>query len=234
MTQVQVGGQSVNVTFKAIKNVNLKIAPPDGQVQISAPHGTRLATIEQFVREKQSWIEKHQARLQAQAPTREAQFLDGETYQLWGADYYLRVRPSRNRKCVEISGDEVVLHCRAQATREQRYDLLEAWLRQQLRAEAEPLIAHWAEVMQVKPNGLYVQRMKTRWGSCNIRRATIRLNSDLAHKPVALLEYVVVHELVHLFERYHNARFYRLMDKFLPDWQQKRQSLNYPQQDAVS
>jgi predicted metal-dependent hydrolase len=210
-------------------NINLKIVPPDGQVHVSAPLGTRVQTIEAFIGEKRAWIEKHQNRLRAQKPQPRLSFEEAETHQLWGQNYCLRLRETNRRPHVALQGDDIVMYVRATTTQEQRRELLEAWYRTQIKEKATPMMADWAARMNVSPRGLYVQKMKTRWGSCNIRRATIRLNSELARKPLALLEYVVVHELVHLFERYHNARFYRLMDEFLPDWTLKRQALNYPE-----
>jgi predicted metal-dependent hydrolase len=229
MHEIRMGRQNVQLRFKRIKNINLKIAPPDGQVQISAPLGTPLRTIEAFVVEKQAWIEKHQARVKAQTPAPCLSFEEGETHQLWGQRYDLRLRDTPRRPHVELAGNDIVMHVRATSSQDQRRDLLEAWYRTQTKEKALPMMADWAARMRVSPKGLAVQKMKTRWGSCNIRRATIRLNSELARKPAALLEYVVVHELVHLFERYHNARFYRLMDEFLPDWKRKREALNYPE-----
>ncbi len=226
MQQKILHGVEVDITFKRIKNLNMRLSPADGRVQISAPLGMRLQTIENFISDKKTWIEKHQARLQARPLMPPKTYENGELHQLWGEDYRLCLRPTTGRQHISLEGDQLFAHMAAGATATQIERVMEAWLRQKLRQAAEPMMAQWAQHMGVVPKGLYVQRMKSRWGSCNIRRHTIRLNTELVHKPQDMLEYVVVHELVHLFERYHNARFYRLMDKFLPDWKAKRQRLN--------
>ena len=226
MQQKILHGVEVDITFKPIKNLNMRLSPADGRVQISAPLGMRLQTIENFIGDKKSWIEKHQTRLKARPLMRPKTFEDGELHYLWGEAYRFKRVPTTGRQLISQQGDQIHAHIRKTATAAQIETLMEGWYRQNLRQVAQPMMAQWAEHMGVSPNGLYVQRMKSRWGSCNIRRHTIRLNTELVHKPCGMLEYVVVHELVHLFERYHNARFYRLMDKFLPDWKTKRQRLN--------
>jgi predicted metal-dependent hydrolase len=226
VAQIEFNGQTVEVTFKPIKNLNLKVSHPDGQVQVSAPRGMRLQTIEQFLAQKKPWIEKHQARLKL-LPTRpQATYQSGEMHTVWGQDHRLEIAPITGRQHVECGPSCLTLRVRPGASQDHKKQLLEAWYRQTLRDVATPMMAQWAQHMQVSPKGLFVQRMRTRWGSCNTRRHTIRLNTDLVHKPQELLEYVVVHELVHLFERYHNDRFYQLMSQFLPDWKQKRLRLN--------
>ena len=226
MQQKTLHGIEVDITFKPIKNLNMRLSPADGRVQISAPLGMRLQTIENFISDKKSWIEKHQTRLKARPVMPPKTYTDGERHQLWGEDYRLNLVPTTGRQHMSLVRDQIYAHIRDGATAAHIEALMEGWYRQNLRQAAMPMMAQWAEHMGVAPRGLYVQRMKSRWGSCNIRRHTIRLNTELVHKPHDMLEYVVVHELVHLFERYHNARFYRLMDKFLPDWKAKRQRLN--------
>ena len=145
---------------------------------------------------------------------------------LWGVAYPLRItHVGRGQKAV-FDGSVWHLYVRADAPPEKRASLLEVAYKQQLIAKAAPLMACWADVMGVVPQELKTQRMTSRWGSCHVSRGVIKLNSELARKDVALLEYVLVHELVHLFERGHNARFYGLMDKYLPDWKARKQRLN--------
>ncbi|MDA9230860.1 M48 family metallopeptidase [Alphaproteobacteria bacterium] len=226
LAQIEFNGQAVHITFKPIKNLNLKVSHPDGQVHVSAPLGMRVQTIEGFLAQKKHWIEKHQTRLKSLPPKPANTYQSGEMHAVWGHEYRLEIGETSGRQHVECTPGLLTLYARRGATQDHKKQILEAWYRQTLREAAGPMMAQWAQHMEVSPKGLFVQRMTTRWGSCNTRRHTIRLNTDLVHKPQELLEYVVVHELVHLFERYHNARFYQLMSQFLPDWKQKRRRLN--------
>ena len=230
--QITLGDVTVDVVRKKVRNLNLIVHPPHGRVRLSAPMRASMKAIRAFVLSKLDWIEQHQARMREQARraprevVRERGYRDGESHQVWGKRYTLTVCERNEPPSVRLNGDHMVLQTRPGADREKRQALVESWYREQIRAAVPPLLALWEPRLGVGVERFYVRRMKTRWGSCNPRARTIRLNTELAAKPPALLEYIVVHELVHLLEPTHNARFYSLMDRFMPDWKAHRAALN--------
>ncbi len=223
---IALGGISIELTRKDIKNVHLSVHPPTGRVRISAPRRMSLDTIRVFAISKLGWIKHHQTKLLAQERETPREYLDRESHYVWGQRYLLKVEERAGRPEVELQHGTLVLRVRPGADTARRQAVIEAWYREQLRGEIPTLIARWEPVMGVKVEGFYVQRMKTRWGSCTPRARTIRLNSELAKKPPECLEYVVVHELAHLLVPAHDARFVALMDRFLPRWRHARDMLN--------
>lgn len=224
--QIDVGGIPVDVVFKNIKNVHLSVHPPTGRVRISAPAWMKLDTIRVYAISKLDWIKKQQKKLREQERETPREYLDRESHFVWGKRYLLKVIEASQTPYVELKHNQMVLTVRPGADMERRGTVVTAWYREQLRITAMPLIAKWELLMGVKTNRIFIQRMKTKWGSCNPKRHSIRLNSELAKKPQECLEYVIVHELVHLLEPSHNHRFVALMDKFMPQWKQFRDELN--------
>jgi len=161
---------------------------------------------------------------QEREPPRE--YLDRESHYVWGKRYLLKIVERDAAPRVDLNHNRLVLQVRPGAPEEKRQAILEDWYRTQLKHAVPPVIATWARLMRVTPNRFFVQKMKTKWGSCNPRSGGIRLNTDLAKKPRECLEYIVVHELVDLLEPTHNARFIALMDQFLPEWRSRRAALN--------
>ena len=233
-SQIRLGDLTVDVVRKKVKNLNLTVHPPHGRVSISAPKRASMKAIRAFAISKLDWIQKHQARMREQARraprevVREYGYLDGESHHVWGTPYRLAVFERDEPPSVRLNGDHMLLQTRPGADRDRRQTLVEGWYREQIRAAVPPLLALWEPRLGVSVERFYVRRMKTRWGSCNPRARTIRLTTELATKPPALLEYIVVHELVHLLEPTHNARFYSLMDRYMPDWKAQRDALNRP------
>jgi len=225
-TQVRLGDITVDVALKDIKNVHLSVHPPTGRVTISAPTRMSLDTIRVFAIAKLGWIKQQQRKLQEQERETPREYLDRETHWVWARRYLLKVIDDDGPSSVELSHSRMRLHVRPGTTESKRQAIVEEWYREQLKQAAPPLIAKWETRLGVKVQRLFVRRMKTKWGSCNHRARTIRLNTDLAKKPRECLEYLVVHELVHLLEPTHNARFVALMDRFMPKWQSHRQVLN--------
>jgi predicted metal-dependent hydrolase len=224
--QIQIGDISVDVIFKDIKNVHLSVHPPTGRVRISAPRRMKLDIIRVYAISKIDWIKKHQAKIQAQERETPREYLERESHYVWGKRYLLKVDEANRIPSVELRHTQMVLTVRPGSGVEKREAIVSAWHRDEVRKAAAPLIEKWEAAMGVSANQLHIQRMKTRWGSCNPRARSIRLNSELAKKPRECLEYVVVHELAHLLEPSHNARFIALMDKFMPNWKQHRAELN--------
>ncbi len=224
--QIDVGGITVDVVFKKIKNVHLSVHPPAGRVRISAPAWMRLDTIRVYAISKIKWIKKHQKKFQGQERETRREYLDRESHYVWGRRYLLKVREENQTPSVELQHSQMQLTVRPGAVMEKRGAVVMAWYRDQVREAAIPLIEKWEPILGVKVNRADVRRMRTRWGSCTPRRRTIRLNTELAKKSRECLEYVIVHELVHLLEPSHNATFIRLMDKFMPQWRHMRDELN--------
>ena len=154
------------------------------------------------------------------------EYIDRESHYVWGKRYLLQVVEQDDAPSVELKHNQMVLTVRPGTDEAKRQAIVEAWYRQQLRDALPPLIAHWERLMGVKVERFFVRHMKTKWGSFNYRAHTIRLNTELAKKPRECLEYVVVHELVHLLEPTHNARFVALMNQFMPGWQFHKEQLN--------
>jgi hypothetical protein len=175
---------------------------------------------------KLDWIRKHQRRLQSQERETQREYIDRESHFVWGRRYLLRVVERESAQGVELAHSTMILRARPGADQTRKEAIVAEWYRQQLKAAARPLIAKWEPLMSVKVARLYVQHMKTRWGSCSPDAGSIRLNSELARKPRECLEYIVVHEMAHLLEPSHNARFIGLMDHYLPMWRSYRDVLN--------
>jgi len=224
--QIDVGGISVDVVFKNIKNVHLSVHPPAGKVRISAPSYMKVDTIRVFAISKMDWIKKQQGKFQGQERETPREYLDRESHYVWGRRYLLKVKEDDTKPSIELKHNHMILTVRPHARKEMKEAVVSAWYREQLRIAMLPLISKWEPQIGVKANRLFIRKMKTRWGSCNTRRRSIRLNTELAKKPREYLEYVIVHELVHLLEPTHNKVFMTYMNKFMPQWRQLHDELN--------
>ena len=225
-TQVHLGEMAVDVIRKEIKNVHLSVHPPTGKVRIAAPSRMSLDTIRVFAISKLPWIRQQQRKLQEQERESPREYLNRESHYVWGRRYLLKVIESDQPASVEVEHSRITLRVRPGTDHAKRQSILEDWYREQVKQAVPILIKKWERLMGVKAERFFVQRMKTKWGSCNPNARTIRLNTDLAKKPRECLEYIVVHELVHLLEPTHNARFIALMNQFMPKWPSFRQALN--------
>lgn len=223
---LDLGGIPVEVTFKDIKNVHLSVYPPTGRVRISAPALMSLDTVRIFAISKLDWIKQQQRKLREQERETPREYLNRESHYLWGKRYLLHVVAGERAPSLEIQHSRLLLRVPPETTEERKQEIVSQWYRNQLRAAVPSLIALWTPVMGVAVAGFYIQRMKTKWGSCNPGASTIRLNTELAKKPKECLEYVVVHEMAHLLEPTHNALFISLMDGYMPNWRLRRDQLN--------
>ncbi len=223
---IDLGGIVVDVVKKDIKNVHLSVYPPTGRVRISAPERMSLDTIRVFAISKLGWIKQQQQKLLEQERETPREYLDRESHYVWGKRYLLKIIEHNAAPEVELKHSTMLLRIRPGSDDVKMQAVLDAWYREQLKEAVPPLIAKWEPLMGVKVERFFVQRMKTKWGSCNPGAGTIRLNSELAKKPPESLEYIVVHEMVHLLEPTHNARFIGLMDRFMPKWEFYRDILN--------
>jgi predicted metal-dependent hydrolase len=226
VARIDLGEIAVDVVFKDIKNVHLSVYPPNGRVRISAPARMNLDTIRVFAISKLGWIKRQQKKLQEQKRETPREHLDRESHYVWGKRYLLKIYESDEAPSIELKGSRMLLGARSGTDERRRRDLLEGWYREQIKEVAPDLIAKWEPRMGVKVARFFVQRMKTKWGSCNPGSCSIRLNTDLAKKPRECLEYIVVHEMAHLLVRKHDDRFGAVMDGCLPNWRVLRQMLN--------
>ena len=226
MPQINLGDITVDVVLKDIKNVHLSVYPPAGRVHISAPKRMSLETIRVFAISKLSWIKQQQRHLREQERETQRGFLDRESHYVWGRRYLLKVVEQDVGSGVETRHDTLLLLVRPGASDEAREAVVAGWYRRLLKTAAQPLVEIWEPRLSVTVNRFFVQEMKTKWGSCNRNAGTIRLNTELAKKPRECLEYIVVHEMIHLLEPKHNARFTDLLNGFMPQWQHYRSILN--------
>ena len=225
-TQIKLGEIAIDVVRKDIKNIHLSVYPPAGRVRISAPKRMTIDNIRVFAITKLGWIKKQQQKLQEQARETPREYLDRESHYLWGKRYLLKVEKKDSVAYVSLKHNKMVLHIRPDTSDERKQVILAEWYREKLKEVVPALIAKWEPLMGVKVGKVFVQRMRTKWGSCNHRARNIRLNTELAKKPPECLEYVVVHEIAHLLEPSHNSRFIALMDQFMPKWHFYRDELN--------
>ena len=199
-TQLQLGDLTVDVIFKDIKNIHLSVYPPAGRVRIAVPRRMSEPTIRAFAAAKLPWIREQQRKLREQEREMYREYLDRESHYVFGKRYLLRVVEDNVPASVERKHQHLVLTVRPGTTDEARQAILDEWYRNLLKETCAPIIAKWETQLGVKVHRLFVQHMKTKWGSCNHRSGTIRLNTELAKKPRECLEYIVVHEMIHLLE----------------------------------
>ena len=226
VAQIKLGDIVVDVVQKDIKNIHLSVYPPTGKVRISAPLRMEIDTIRVFAITKLGWIKSQQKKLLEQERETPREYLDRESHYLWGKRYLLNVVEKDAAPEVELKHNKMLFQIRPATTDERKQDILEAWYREKLKEVVPALIAKWEPLMGVKVEKFFVQKMKTKWGSCSPGSKSIRLNTDLAKKPPECLEYIVVHEMTHLLEPTHNARFINLMDQFMPKWRFYKDELN--------
>lgn len=224
--RLQLGDIRVEIVRKAIRNIHLSVHPPYGRVRIAVPRHLSHDSIRAFAISKLSWIRAQQRKLLEQERETPRELLDRESHYVWGKRYLLKVVEHDKPPAVSLTPRQLRLQVRPGMSFERRTDLLEDWYRGLVRDAAPAMIARWEQTLAVKVRRHFVQRMKTKWGSCNPVSRTIRLNTDLATKPVECLEYIVVHEMVHLLAPTHNTRFVSIMDSVLPDWHSRRDTLN--------
>ncbi len=226
MHTLRLGELEVDVVLKDIRNIHLSVHPPNGRVRISAPRHMNLETVRLFAVAKIPWIRQQQKTFLEQERETPRELIDRESQWLWGRRYLLKTLTLDAPARVEKRHGTLLLRTRPGTSEEKRHEILEEWYREQVRAAALPLVALWAPRIGVPIPAIRIRRMRTKWGSCTPRLRSVRLNTELAKKPPACLEYIIVHELVHLLEPTHGKRFVALLDRFLPNWQFARHELN--------
>ncbi len=225
--QLRIGNLLIDVVKKDIKNLHLSVHPPNGRVRIASPLRVDNETIRLFAISKLGWIRKKQAKFQAQSRQSPREYVSGESHYYKGDRYLLNVIYHQAAPKVVIRNKTYIdIYVRYGSIQEQREQVLTNWYRQQLKAEIPNLIDKWQQIIGVSINDWGVKKMRTKWGTCNIQAKRIWLNLELIKKPTHCLEYVIVHELVHLLERHHGDRFKAYMSKFMPNWSFYKEELN--------
>ncbi|UTA55191.1 M48 family metallopeptidase [Lysobacter soli] len=226
MSAFHLGDIEILVTRKDVKHVHLSVHPPEGRVTLVAPSRSRLDVLRAYVITRMSWIRKQQAAFRAQARETPRRFITRETHYLWGRRYLLEIRFAESKPSVRLDHKRITLTVRPGSGESRRAEVLHEWHKAQLHQVVPELIRAWEPRLRVKVRAYYLQRMRTRWGSCNHARGNIRLNTELVKKPRHLLEYVVVHEMAHLLAPTHDEKFVVLLDQHFPLWREARAELN--------
>lgn len=224
-SRFNLGNIAVDVQFKDIKNVHLSVCPPKGHVRISAPKKMKIERVRIYAVSKLDWIKKQQTKFLKQEREAQKEYIDRESHYVWGRRYLLKIENSVSPEII-LKHSQLVMRVHESAATQRRRDLLEEWYRKILNVEAQILVQKWEQRLGVKVKRVFIQKMKTKWGSCNPKSKNIRLNTELAKKPKEFLEYVVLHELTHLIAPKHNEKFIALMDQHMPKWGVLKNELN--------
>jgi predicted metal-dependent hydrolase len=225
-TTIKLGEVSVLVTRKDVKNAHLSVHPPDGRVTLVVPAKTSLNVARAYAISKLSWITKQQRKFQSQERETPRQFLERESHYLWGRRHLLTVAYKESKPSILVDHKRITLTVRPGSDGRKRAEIMHEWHKSLLHAIVPSMIEKWERRIGVRVSGYFLQRMKTKWGSCNHRAGHIRLNTQLVTKPKDLLEYVIVHEMAHLIEPTHNDHFLELLGKHYPNWREARAELN--------
>lgn len=223
---IRLGEIAIAFTQRDVKNAHLSVHPPNGRVTLVAPRGTRSEVARAYAISKLAWIRQQRAEMQGQARESTRRFIERESHYLWGRRYLLTVRENEAKPTVRLSHRTMTLTVRPGSSAAKRGQVIHEWHKSLLHEVVPDLIARWEPKLGVNVVGYYLRRMKTKWGSCNHRVGTIRLNTELVKKPKELLEYVVIHEMLHLLEPTHSERFLGLMSEHYPAWREGRAELN--------
>lgn len=223
---IELGDISITVTRKKIRNVHLSVHPPNGRVTMSAPEHTRPEVARAYAISKIGWIREQQEKLRNQARETPRKYVERESHYLWGRRYLMTVIEQDVKPFVTIDHKRIMLSVRPGSDHARRASVIHEWHKSLLHEFIPPLIARWEPRLDVHVKAYFLQRMKTKWGSCNHAAGHIRLNTELVKKPKDLVEYVVVHEMIHLIEPTHSDRFISLLTDHYPSWRECRAELN--------
>lgn len=217
---------SIKVIRKNIKNTHLSVYPPNGRIVLVTPKNIRFEVARAYVVSKINWIRLQRVKLREQAREFPKKFIDRESHYLWGQRYLMKIIRKQSKPSVVINGKYIILTIPTGFSLSKRETVIHNWHKSLLRIFASTLIEVWEKKFNVKVSNLFLQKMKTRWGSCNKVAGNIRLNTELVKKPKYLVEYVVIHELAHLIEAKHNSRFIKILNEHYPNWRDARSELN--------
>lgn len=226
MPQIALGNLKIHVTYKDIKNVHLSVYPPSGRVRISAPLRLDLDTIRIYAISKLDWIRKQQTKLSQQAREPVRDYVSRESHYYLGKRYLLKISEIDSAPKILLKHCLIEMQIRPGTSTEKRETVLNEWYRQRMKEIIPQIIHRWEKTLNVHVKAFGIKKMKTKWGSCNQKTGRIWLNLELAKKPMSCIEYVSVHEMVHLLERKHGERFTAHLGKFLPMWRSYKEELN--------
>lgn len=226
MPVIELGNIKIDLELKDIKNIHLSVYPPDGNVKISAPERMDMDTIRVYAINKLKWIKKQQETFRNQDRESPREYLTKESHYFQGKRYLLKIIEHNKPPNVLLKHSSIELYLKPNTSTEKRKEVIDEWYRTQLKLIVPTLIKKWEDKIGVQSNDYGIKKMRTKWGTCNIQAKRIWLNLELAKKPVDCLEYIIVHELVHLLERSHNDRFVGYMNEFMPKWRFHRDELN--------
>lgn len=224
--RIVISGIPIDIQKKNIKNMHLQIKPPDGHVVISTPLSMDDKAIEVYARTNLGWIKKQIEKFQQQPRSAKRQYVSGETMYIWGKQYYLSFVPDSRKNSFKIQGNSIVLSMRKNSTVKQREKYIREQYRRLLKGEIEKILPKWEQITGLHCESWQIKYMITRWGTCNTEKKKLWFNLQLAQKPVECLEYVILHELIHLKERTHNSIFIAYMDMYMKNWREVRKELN--------
>lgn len=218
---------AVEVEFKPIKNMHLAVYPPDGRVHVSAPERAEKELVHAFVCSKWAWVLAQREAINEQERQTVREYVSGECHYLFGERYRLRVEEVNEVPCVRLQGGWIILSVRPGSTTFKRQEVMRNWMRGLLRERLPLLVDKWAVEMGEEDFSWQVKQMRSKWGSCQEKKRSLLFNLELARVPMRCIEYVVVHEMVHLTVDNHSKAFECLMDKYLPAWRLIRLELNH-------
>lgn len=227
METLSISNLTIDIVRKDIKNMHLAVYPPHGRIRLSAPENTDSEMMRLFAISKIGWIKKHIKNFEAQPRETPREYITGESHYFQGKRYMLHVVERKGFNKVELKGTKnIFLYTRPNTSKENRAHVLKEWYRAEMKKQIPDLISKWENIIGVKSNDWAIKQMRTKWGTCNIEAKRIWLNLELSKKPIICLEYIIVHELVHLLERNHNDRFVAYMNQFMPKWRMYKTELN--------
>lgn len=224
---LHLGSVDVLVVRKPIANLHLSVLPPSGRVRVTSPEHMKDDAIRTLISTRLPWIKRQQIKFTGQDRQTKRKYVSGESHYFFGKRYRLEVAYKEVKPQVSIKGkNKILLHIRPRITAQKRQQVLSGWYRSELQLVIKDLITKWEKKLKVKTNYWAIKKMKTRWGTCNHKRGRILINLELAKKPLPCVEYVVVHELIHLIEKKHSEKFVSIMTKSLPKWKSLKDELN--------
>jgi len=227
LESITISNYKIDIVRKEIKNMHLAVYPPNGRVRLSVPENTDDEMMRLFAISKIGWIKKHIKNFEAQPRETPREYISGESHFFQGKRYLLEVIEHKGLNKVDLKGTKKInLYVRSHATKEIKASILKEWYRAEMKKQVPELISKWENIIGVKANEWAINQMKTKWGTCNIDKKRIWLNLELAKKPIICLEYIIVHELIHLLERNHNDKFVSYMNQFMPKWKMYKMELN--------
>ena len=230
----QISDITVEIIKKKIKNLHLSVLPPDGKVRVSAPTHLSDESIEMFVRTKLSWVKKQQEKFSKQPRQSARQYVSGESLYVWGKQHFLVVQYSYKGNSLVLSGDKAILTVRKESTVKQRESFVNEWYRELLKKEIQRLLPKWENITKICASSWQTKYMTTRWGTCNTSTKKIWFNLQLAKKPVECLEYIILHELIHVKVKNHGKAFVEHIEKYMPYWRDLRNQLNDSKLDYMN